>query len=360
MKEYYGYCCTCGCGLEEVDAYFMEDNLYCEECFEEHTLVCYECGRRIFESDDMGDSNRSLCNSCYDNYYTNCEECGRLILREDAHYDEDDDMICEECMQKNTIQSYSYKPAPIFYGGDSNLFIGVELEMDDGGTDRENARALKRIAGDRIYIKTDGSLDDGFEVVTHPMTLQYHMQEMPWQKLLQEAVWLGYRSHKAATCGLHCHVNRTAFGDDYELQETNIAKVLFLVEKYWDELLRFSRRTQSQMDRWAARYGFKEHPEQVLQQAKCSCIGRYACVNLANYHTIEFRMWRGTLKYNTLIATLQMVTRLCEVAMFYSEKELQDMSWWRFVSQITEAELITYLKERRLYINEPVEMEEEV
>ena len=32
--------------------------------------------------------------------------------------------------------------------------------------------------------------------------------------------------------------------------------------------------------------------------------GRYTCVNLQSRDTIEFRMFRGTLKYNTLIATL--------------------------------------------------------
>ena len=71
-------------------------------------------------------------------------------------------------------------------------------------------------------------------------------------------------------------------------------------------------------------------------------------------------MWRGTLKYNTLIATLQMVERLCKVALFNSEEELQNLSWWRFVSMVKEQELITYLKERQLYINEPIECEEEI
>ena len=103
-----------------------------------------------------------------------------------------------------------------------------------------------------------------------------------------------------------------------------------------------------------------EKPEQVLDHAKKSCMGRYTCINLQNFHTIEFRMWRGTLKYNTLIATLQMVKRLCEVAVFSSEKELQDMSWWSFICHVTEPELITYLKERQLYINEPVMTEEEI
>ena len=71
-------------------------------------------------------------------------------------------------------------------------------------------------------------------------------------------------------------------------------------------------------------------------------------------------MWRGTLKHNTLIATLQMVEKLCRTAILFSAEEIQNMSWWRFVSGIEERELITYLKERQLYINAPVEMEEEV
>jgi len=35
-------------------------------------------------------------------------------------------------------------------------------------------------------------------------------------------------------------------------------------------------------------------------------------VNITNADTIEFRIFRGTLKYNTLIATLQMVAVECE------------------------------------------------
>ena len=48
-----------------------------------------------------------------------------------------------------------------------------------------------------------------------------------------------------------------AFGCTYEQQEAAIARLLYFVEKFWAELLRFSRRTQSQMNRWAARYGIR-------------------------------------------------------------------------------------------------------
>ena len=67
-------------------------------------------------------------------------------------------------------------------------------------------------------------------------------------------------------------------------------------------------------------------------------------------------MWlfRGTLKYNTFIATLQMVDIICDVALSMSEREIDDMSWSEFVSTIPDKELVQYLKERRLYVNEAV------
>ena len=74
-------------------------------------------------------------------------------------------------------------------------------------------------------------------------------------------------------------------------------------------------------------------------------------------------MFRGTLKYNTLIATLQMVDFLCDVALSLSDDEIKALTWSKFVSMISERtmpELIQYLKERRLYVNEPVAAESEV
>ena len=71
-------------------------------------------------------------------------------------------------------------------------------------------------------------------------------------------------------------------------------------------------------------------------------------------------MFRGTLKLNTLLATLQLVNRICDVAFTFSDEEVQELSWSDFVASITETELIQYLKERRLYINEEITSEEEM
>lgn len=168
---------------------------------------------------------------------------------------------------------------------------------------------------ENIYIKSDGSIDDGFEIVSHPMTLDYHLNEMDWESVMQEAVNLGYRSHQTSTCGLHVHVNRDSFGLNQSEQEEVIGKILFFVEKHWAELFQFSRRSNYNMNRWSARYGFEKTGKEILQKAKDTG-NRYVAVNLRNYHTIEFRLFRGTLKYNTFVATLQMVNHICEMAVF--------------------------------------------
>ena len=107
---------------------------------------------------------------------------------------------------------------------------------------------------------------------------------------------------------------------------------------------------------------YKNSPKEILEDAKKGCNGRYACVNITNYHTIEFRMFRGTLKYNTLIATLELVDKICELATDLTDSELKSVSWSDFVGSLddsTEPELITYLKERQLYINTPITSEED-
>ena len=257
-----------------------------------------------------------------------CDDCGRIIHRERAYWDDDDNAYCVSCWEEHceVIHEYSYTPDLVFHGKGLRHF-GVELEIDDGGTVNSNAQKLLDIANkdaENLYIKTDGSLDEGLELVTHPMTLEYHLNEMPWAEVLRKAQSMGYLSHAAGTCGLHVHISRLAFGCTYEQQEAAIARLLYFVEKFWN-----------------------------------SCAGRYTAVNLTNADTVEIRMFRGTLKLNTLKATLQMVNHLVEVAVSMSDTAVQELSWFDFLDDINEPELIQYLKERRLYVNEPVNTSEE-
>lgn len=343
----------------------------CPHCLETETALCSWCGNRIWRSDNAGDSDPILCERCRDDHFTTCTRCGCLVANEDARYhcgDEDEDYpYCPQCFSAIKIQGindYYYKPAPIFYG-DAARFFSVELEIDGAGECDSSANRILEIANgnglEHVYCKHDGSLNDGFEIVSHPMTLKYHQKEMPWKAILSEAVHMGYSSHRARTCGLHVHVNRASFGPTEADQDACIARILYFVEKHWEELLKFSRRTQSQLERWAARYGYKDQPSEILDHAKKGGGGgRYSSVNLMNRDTIEFRIFRGTLKYNTLIATLQLVNRVCDVAFLMTDEQIKAMSWTTFAAGCTAPELVQYLKERRLYVNEAVEGEVEV
>nr|WP_325238065.1 amidoligase family protein [uncultured Oscillibacter sp.] len=363
-------CSVCGESHPLEDRREFDGQELCARCLEEETLICHECGTRIWQDDDAGTDAIHLCQRCYESYYFNCTRCGALFHMDDVHYSSDDpgeeEPLCRACHERlersHTIQNYYYKPEPVFYG-DGPRYFGVELEIDSGGESNVNAEELLQIANsgeERAYCKHDGSLEDGFEIVTHPMTLAYHQESMPWAELLRKAVELGYLSHKAYTCGLHIHVNRDAFGKTEAQQDACIARILYFFEKHWDELLKFSRRTSRQLEQWAARYGYKDHPMEILDHAKKGGGGgRYSAVNLQNRDTIEFRIFRGTLKYNTLIATLQLISKLCDVAVSLSDELLKPLAWTTFVSGIQEPELIQYLKERRLYVNEPVQEEED-
>lgn len=370
MKPETFICSVCGDEHPLRERMVLDAQELCDDCMDRETHICHVCGERLWQDDNAGDEDTPLCRSCYDRHYTNCVRCGALLHVDEAYYSEDDpgeeEPLCYSCHTRSShgkgIQDYYYKPEPVFHGAGTRYF-GVELEIDHGGECHSHAGQLLELAnrsGPLAYCKHDGSLDDGFEIVTHPMTLDYHMEHMPWASVLARALELGYQSHMARTCGLHVHVNRTAFGDTEEEQDSCIARILYFFERHWEELLKFSRRTESQLKRWAARYGYKEQPMEILNHAKRGYDGgRYSSVNLQNRDTIEFRIFRGSLKLNTLIAMLQLVNRVCDVAITFTDDMLKAMPWTTFVSGVTEPELIQYLKERRLYVNEPVEGEVE-
>lgn len=360
------YCSHCGALIGEDEDYEeVNGEIVCISCYEHHTATCDRCGSTIWIDDGYGDEYTTLCHHCYENHYTRCSCCDTLLHEDDVYhidgYDYCSDCYHDEVDKSRSIHDYGYKPEPIFYG-DSKRYFGVELEIDQAGKDSDNADELLTIGNrdaDCIYIKGDGSLDDGMEIVTHPMSLDYH-KRFQWDEIMKKAIYLGYRSHQTSTCGLHVHVNRNCLGESREEQDEVISRILYFVEHHWNELLKFSRRSEYAMNRWASRYGYENSARAILDKAKKGCQGRYAAVNLCNYATIEFRLFRGTLKINTFMATLELVNAIIDVALDYSEEGLHKLSWSEFVSSITEPELIAYLKERRLYINDITAIEEDL
>lgn len=110
---------------------------------------------------------------------------------------------------------------------------------------------------------------------------------IPPEYMMRKAVRLGYRSHNTTTCGLHVHIGRADLGETYEQQEDVISRIMFFFESHWNELFRFSRRTEASVEHWAARHGYNDRPKEILEKAKKSSKGRYACVNISNVNTVD-------------------------------------------------------------------------
>ena len=152
MKEHTFTCCHCGHPQSLSERLLVDDDELCEACADEEAVICAHCGERIYRDDNAGDDNTPLCQSCYDRHYTSCEHCGRIIHQYDAYYEDGDEdtPICYDChtrvSREKAIHDYYYKPTPLFRG-DGPRYFGVELEIDSGGEDDDNAQQIMRKAG---------------------------------------------------------------------------------------------------------------------------------------------------------------------------------------------------------------------
>ncbi len=335
----------------------LDDYFYCEICREyylnENMAMCDWCNEYVCENCIHTDNNyTTLCNGCLHNAYT-CDDCGCYVHPDNIFYNEyDDNYYCESCYNNTNhgaINNYSYKPNPQFYAygeTNNNRFFGVELEVDKGNDCEYTAQEIID-NNQEIYCKHDGSLNDGFEIVSHPCNLDYHLHQLNWQGIMDTCLENGFLSHNAVTCGLHVHISRTAFGESESEQELNIAKLIYLFEKFWNQIKTFSRRTEEQINDWARNYGLTTIDEAIAESK--SVKGRYYAVNLTNTHTVEIRIFRGTLKYNTFVATLQFINLILDAIMEGGIQDIQALTWQEIVKGAKEyTELTEYFKQRKL------------
>ena len=355
--EYY-YCCDSCYELVHVDdaiAVDYNDGYVCESCADNY-YTCDHCDN-LFSDQNIAVNTIgiTLCEYCYNEYYFTCEGCGEVYPQEDGEYINGYN-YCTTCANdhQDCILSYSYKPNPIFFG-DDNAGYGIELEIDNGDCREEAAKAITEAGGDHIYLKEDGSLSyAGFEVVTHPATLDYHINHFPWTEICDAALSYGYRSHDTDTCGLHIHASRSLFGDTQMEQDLTIAKIILLVDRWYDShIVRFARRNLSKMRHWADKPNADIRPgdndSDAVYKSKKTADSRYKAVNLCNRRTVEFRFFRGTLKRDTIIASIQWVDTIIKYCRNTPLNDLFNTTWDNIFGNTGHAELTEYLKRRNLY-----------
>lgn len=352
FQENYCWCELCG-DLHRLDEgdfadglvlcpYCAEDNVYrCEGCGEDHlarNMVQIE-GTDDYVCNNWGCMERAgveICSDCGDCYHTDS-----LTWIDDGCY-------CEDCAPNNSgILDYNEKPDPEFYGEHSHLHMGVELEID-GSCDVSDF--VSEAATPEIYFKEDGSLTAGesVEIVSHPCTLGYH--KGMWDRIIGTAKDYGFTSHDAGTCGLHVHIDRDYLGQFETEQDYTAACIVMLFDKFWNELVKFSRRTEYQLGQWCERTGLEltkadiSAPEKVADklQDKANNEGRYKAVNLQNSHTVEFRLFRGTLRRETFYATLELCQVIVDWCKTHRIPELATLTWGELINSQPTEYLVDY------------------
>lgn len=99
------------------------------------------------------------------------------------------------------------------YSGVAPVFLGIELEVEKRKTCPPKIEHLvaKDLGIDYMILKSDSSIQNGFEIVTCPATIGFHLTK--WDKFFdpKEGSSKHLTSWTSGRCGMHVHISRGAF-----------------------------------------------------------------------------------------------------------------------------------------------------
>ena len=306
---------------------------------EEDIVACDECGTEMNIGDHYTHNLDTLCSPCYD------ERCEWDNQQEESNSDSE------------YISDHDYRPSPLFHndngrkssqqvtiGSMPKIYFGIEIETEatsGGAYPNDGAELISDLCRGLVYCKADGSLNNGFEIVTHPMSFGFvknHTDNL-WDGL-NKLRRKGFRAWTTSTCGLHIHISRNAF-----LSEAHLHKFMYFIygsdisrahadkvraqELHIKSIKQFAGRDShwSKFDREAflgttydgddvngnGNYVMPSLAEIAKGRTKNgSAISpyagdRYLALNRNNRHTLELRFFRPSLRPQTIQASIEFV-----------------------------------------------------
>lgn len=312
----------------------------CTPCLDEQIITCVCCARRARQTESYNHNNSGsyVCLGCVSGYTNNGVEwntCGRHAIAFRPGIDE-----LECCDPYATIHPYSYKPTPAFKG-DGPMFYGAEVEICANDITRSAAVAGRGFKG-LVYLKDDGSVSSGFEMVTHPMSFGYWATEFPWETFnaLRDS---GAYEHRS--CGIHVHASRSGFsGAAHQHRwlaffDRNQAQIEKIARRSGSSYARFGQLTPADKKSVARR---KDHESPAYHQ-------RYSAVNVNNRHTYEVRIFATSIDPNVVFSAVSFVAATVEYTRQLRGRDvmkLGGMTWSGFRSFVeSRPEYATLLSE---------------
>lgn len=393
VNKLYVRCENCG-ELHDKEKMTRTDIGYvCSECLEDNFARCYDCGGWI-HNDNIRRARRDregyevyVCEDCCNQSYMYCVECGEYVKAEEGtvrtydgqwrcyeclisseyficcdgcetYYRECDmtysesrhEWLCPDCYEEveeddTVIQAYhsGHKNGLKFYSlpcESTKLYYGIELEIErkeaDWTIDELANEALEKLNSALWHCESDGSLQDGCEFISQPMTFNYLVSQ-DIHKIIKSAldrlIELGARSYNTSHCGLHFHVSRAG------LTPQAIVNLLVMTTRFKDVVFKLSRRTEANFQRWSRAYDeITELTPAIKSSIKDDTIpysnfDRYCMINLTNRATVEFRFFRGTLNHYSFFGALHFINFLVEYALKCETENDITMSEIEFINQ---------------------------
>lgn len=319
LSEYYTWSDVEQCYIDNDDVCLVGDEPMSYEYRDEHYRQCEECGG-WFDLDEEGVESE-------DGYYL-CEECYPDFL------DDEGDVYYRDC---GYIKCYHPDIEFEFYGNGSK-YLGCEWEVQGGG---ENSTKAKYIFGRtrEFYCCHDGSLDDGFEAITHPCTPEYMLNNIPWKDLTCKLDEKGYYDEDGA--GFHIHISRSHFASN-----SNIGKLVRFFSIHYMKLVEFANRPLGKARQWADATDCQGHTK-FLDSYEEARGQRYSAVNVQNSETIEIRLFNTSYDHAVIKSYIQFADVISDLA----NGQFTDMTFENVKKVATErnyTELVSYMAEKGL------------
>jgi hypothetical protein len=339
-------CERCEDGMRNDDSHTVGDSYWCEYCWENYSFNCNNCSNTYDQDHGYNyvDDN-SYCDSCYEDNCYYCDDCNDSFTydnRCDCNTDDEErssGRCCQGIQRGRFVHDYNCKPTPIFKGTSKHkMYLGFELEVefksDTADVAQHTAIALDGIA----YLKHDGSISNGFEIVTHPHTHQTYRENstMLWDTIETLRSQYGGRSWDTDTCGLHIHLSRNGFSSGAHLH-----RFIAFVYHNAPHMMKFAGR-KTRFARFNDVYTFDEYDRPVFSikhkvgNPDRYSSERYSAVNTQNEHTIELRFFRGTMKASGVLSALDLAQAMVEYTreLRLDDVKLGALSWDWFADYV--------------------------
>lgn len=315
--------------LKEISFNGMK-KLFCKRCLEERNLgKCEICGKDHFRdtynlSPEMArtlgkrsGADLKICSSCFDQKFIRCINCNEIIAR--TTYNANGG-FCNKC-KHGKIHDWNYKSTPKFKKlaiddkTHNELYFGLEIELECNCPRRTDISSIvnKRL-GNFAYCKNDGSLKNGFEIVTEPLSYNFFLKKSShFQSVMEEITNKGAYSYKAQNTGVHIHISRAAFKTKEHLAK--FASCFYLQKEYTEFI---AWRQFGSYCKYDSDYrNYKTYTERLGSDLSGNVDSdRYNAINFNNRNTVEVRIFKGNLKTKTILMYIQ----FCLAIYQYTEK----------------------------------------